>query len=172
MQIYSSSMDSTIRRWDFEEKECVACIQLEAPVVNMVMAGPDTVVASLQCRGGDAGRLGMYCLKTKRWKHLLRLSSPSRALALSPSKQYIATFERHTLHIVQLAPTDSQPAHVKLSHTKRFTVCFLFKSGVVFLDTLLVVQAINCCAVVAVMKNNAFLVPTLTSMRILFSQFL
>lgn len=134
MQIYSSSMDSTIRKWDFEEKECVACIQLEAPVVSMVMAGPDTVVASLQCRGGDAGRVGTYCLKTKRWKHLLRLSSPSRALALSQSKQYIAAFERHTLHVVQITPAESQPAYVKLSHTKRFTVWLHLGTCAVFFD--------------------------------------
>lgn len=122
MQIYSSSMDTTIRKWNFTDQECVTCIQLEAPVRNMVLAGPDTIVASLQSRGGDTGRVGTYCLKTKRWKLLLRLSSPSRALALSPSEEYIATFERHTLHIVQLSQSESQPAVIKLSHSKRFTV--------------------------------------------------
>lgn len=124
MQIYSSSMDCTIRKWNFEEKACVACIQLEAPVVHMVMVGPDMVVAALQCRGGKGGKIGTYCLKKKVWTQLLRVSSHSCALALSPSMRYIATFERYTLHVVEIAPNEANSAKLKLAHTKRFTVRF------------------------------------------------
>jgi hypothetical protein len=98
-------------------------------VVNFVLVASDTLVALLQARGGDAGRVGTYCLNKKLFKPLLRLSSPSRALVLSPSKQYVATFEKHTLHAVQITPgsaSDAKPPQIKLYHTKTFTVRCLF----------------------------------------------
>jgi hypothetical protein len=95
---------------------------MEAPVMNMAVTGSDTVIAVLQNRGSETSRVGTHSLLESRWRVLLRLSSQATALAVSPSKQYVATFERHTMHILRLLAHEPHCIRIKIAHTKPFTV--------------------------------------------------
>lgn len=88
--------------------------------MGMVLAGKGIAVVSTSWRGGEAGRLARCNIETEAWQPMLRLNTPGTTLAMSPSQDFVATFEKNTVHCIK--PHHPDLLKFKMHHTRNITV--------------------------------------------------
>jgi hypothetical protein len=134
VQIFTASLDKTIKNWTIDTGECEASYDVGLPIASMVSVGPDVFVLSAHWREGQAGRVGTFNVATKAFSPFLKLKSPASTLHVSPSSQYVATFERNTVHVMK--PHDEAKLTFKMIHTRNVTVRrFLWSSRFMILKS-------------------------------------
>lgn len=88
--------------------------------MGMVLVGKGMAVVSTSWREGQAGRVWMCHLGSEEWKAVLRLNTPGTNLAVSPSQDFVATFERNTVHCIK--PHHPDVLQFRMHHTRHITV--------------------------------------------------
>jgi WD40 repeat protein len=102
-QVYTSSLDATLRLWDLRDGSLVRTLQAPAPVDSFViLPGGGGIHAVLCCHHENrSARLYVYNLASGRLVGKLgKLSSTSR-LAMSKDGGYVAAFDRQSLFVWQ-----------------------------------------------------------------------
>eukprot|EP00193_Tetraselmis_chui_P016806 CAMPEP_0177794212 /NCGR_PEP_ID=MMETSP0491_2-20121128/25517_1 /TAXON_ID=63592 /ORGANISM="Tetraselmis chuii, Strain PLY429" /LENGTH=807 /DNA_ID=CAMNT_0019316837 /DNA_START=58 /DNA_END=2481 /DNA_ORIENTATION=+ len=127
-QVYSASLDGTVKLWDLHEGVVLKSITVGAPVASLVVPSAGSV-AFVTCdwRSASAGRV--YRLDLKSGKPLEANTKVSKAnrLATSADGTLVSTFDRHTLFVWKTHQAHMDP--LALHHTKRFTCSALAPSG-------------------------------------------
>lgn len=135
LQVVTASADGSIRRWQTVEQGCLNTIRRQEPIMGMVLVGKNLAVVSTSWRNGEAGRLWRCNLETEDWQPILRLNTPGTTLAMSPSRDFVATFERNTVHCIK--PHHPDVLKFRMHHTRNITVRFShYTAALLFLLTM------------------------------------
>ncbi|MEW5307752.1 MAG: hypothetical protein WDW36_010128 [Sanguina aurantia] len=118
-QVYSASLDGTLRLWDFSTSSCLQVLPVNEAVHSLVIHEKHNVAylsVDMKEKGGrvlayslSQGRSGVTAMKTR---------SPT-PLALGSSGAFAATIDRHSLYVFRAGVDVTQP--LNLHHTQPYT---------------------------------------------------
>uniref|UniRef100_A0A0D6QW70 WD repeat-containing protein 75 second beta-propeller domain-containing protein n=1 Tax=Araucaria cunninghamii TaxID=56994 RepID=A0A0D6QW70_ARACU len=152
---WTSSMDATLRLWDFNTATSLRTLQVSRPVIYMAIPGflsrpidhdkKQQLYAFLSfdwkgnCDGqldDWGGRLKIYdAMKMKEVKGQLKLKYRQQLLVVSPSGKYVGVADRRVIHIWK--SPDEEIVHVKevkkirLHHIKEFSTLAFHPSDMI-----------------------------------------
>ncbi|KAH9298283.1 hypothetical protein KI387_029965 [Taxus chinensis] len=142
-QCWTSSLDATLRLWDYNTATLLRTLNISRPVISMVI--PDFFRCSIVCdqKRQDlyaflsldwkekeldnwGGRLMIYNLtKMKEIKGQLKMKYGSRLLVVSRSGKYVGVADRRVIHIWKTPDEEIMNAKevkkMRLHHVKEFT---------------------------------------------------
>ncbi|XP_027329589.1 WD repeat-containing protein 75 [Abrus precatorius] len=143
---WTSSLDGTVRYWDFSVPECIKIVNLHFPVFSMVIpsilsppeenrAKTPNVIAYVSVQDTNAqdnrpkprrGQLRKCNLTNQTLsKMILKETERPESLTISPSGKFLGIKDKRKLHIWKVPKMDSDSAvskKITLHHTKTFTV--------------------------------------------------
>ena len=126
-QVYSTAKDGMIRQWDYSTGKPMHSIEIRETVRGMVV-GEETGIAhlSINWRDGGSGRVIAFDIGKKRAGKTAMKVSCARPLTScggsngrGTARNFVATFDRHSLFVWRLGPEIQQP--LNLHHTKPYT---------------------------------------------------
>ncbi|GIL68600.1 hypothetical protein Vafri_21848 [Volvox africanus] len=118
-QAYTSSLDATVRLWDYRAGTELRRLEVREPVKYMVVQKELGVAYfSVQTREGS-GRVMLYNVQTGKFSGNALKTRSAGPLALSRMGTLAATFDRHSLFVWRTGVDIYQPLNLK--HTKPYT---------------------------------------------------
>ncbi|GLI71536.1 hypothetical protein VaNZ11_016768 [Volvox africanus] len=118
-QVYTSSLDATVRLWDYRAGTELRRLEVREPVKHMVVQKELGVAYfSVQTREGS-GRVMLYNVRTGKFSGNALKTRSAGPLALSRMGTLAATFDRHSLFVWRTGVDVYQP--LNLRHTKPYT---------------------------------------------------
>lgn len=127
-QVYTSSIDGSIRLWDYEARKCVRVLSVREAIQHVVInARLDVAYLSIHWREGASGRVLAYdLLAGKAGRTAMKTRSPAPVVC-SAAGGLVATHDRHSLFVWRAGHEILQP--LNLHHTKPYTVSGLLQTG-------------------------------------------
>ncbi|KAF9417570.1 hypothetical protein BGZ94_009944 [Podila epigama] len=143
LQLYSASLDGTIKLWDFNDAVLLRTIEVGVPITNMVMSAstPDDVYITTKKKstkrfhqGKQAGAqrakeniILLRCSLKGARRRLIRLlkAKVCTGLAISSDGEYIVMAERYRLHVIHIGAGDGiEAGNVTENDESRFR-CYI-----------------------------------------------